>query len=523
MRLFAKRQPLHVALLIICLLLPICCWAKVSINVPLGHWSYRAVDKLASLGLIRSAVYSTKPFTRLEMARLIKEAEAILNETTERDEGGLKQNKIIQGILARLRREFDPDLAELEGDTGISSYIKPIEDIYLNYFHSNNDFSFENNKGQEYSKGTNLRVGFSSHGMFLNHLAFYINPEYRHSKDQFSGASNDLTLLEGYAKAEWSNIEVEAGRDSMWWGPGHHGSLILTDNAKPFDLIKVSNPRPILLPWIFRHLGLLKVVGFWSQLEHNRYVPEAEFMGMRVNIKPFPFLEVGASRTILLGGKGPRAAKGPTDLSAREWIKVLSGKNIGGKLDTDQIAGFDMLLRFPCVDRFLRIARSIDLWGELYGEDEAASLPSRNGYVVGLRVGDIFLAGKTDLIIEHANNVIPGYPRYWYNHGVYRSGYRYEGKVMGHEMGSEARDMFISLEHYLGSRLVLELSYDHQKRGVQGSNPEERERYDAILTFQADGYLVRGGYRYESVENSDNIEDKGRNNHILWVSLNYSF
>jgi len=508
---------------LIIFLFPICCWGNVSVNVPLGHWSYGAIDKLITLGLIRSAIYSTKPFTRFEMARLIKEAETTLNKISRKGNEHLQRTHIIRGIMARLEKEFCLDPRELEEDTGITCYIKPIEDIYLRYLHSEKDFSFENDKGQKYSEGSNWRVGFSTHGMLFNHLAFYINPEWRYSKDQFGEDDNDITILEGYAKAEWYNIEVEVGRDSMWWGPGQHGSLILTNNAKPFDLIKISNPKPILLPWFFRHLGLLKVVGFWSQLEDNRYVPRAEFIGLRVNLKPFPFLEVGASRTILLGGKGSRGAKGTTDLSASEWLKILSGRNIGGRLDTNQIAGFDFLLRFPWADRFLGIFNSIDLWGELYGEDEAASLPSKNGYVIGLRVGDIFLTGRTDLIIEYANNVIGGSPNLWYNHGVYRSGYRYEGRVMGHEMGSDARDLFLTLKHYIDPRIILELGYDYQKRGVQDPHPENRNRYDVSITwYQSDECFLGGGYRYESIDNMDNVEGHGRKNHVLWVSLNYS-
>ena len=228
----SKKWPACLLVLII-FLFPICCWGKVSINVPLGHWSYSAIDKLTGLGLIRSAIYSTKPLTRLEMAHLIKEAEATLDETAREGNEDLKRNHIIRGILARLEKEFSADLRELEGNSGITSYIKPVEDIYLRYLHSDKDFSFENDKGQKYSEGSNWRIGFSTHGMLFNHLALYINPEYRYSKDQFGGDSNDITVLEGYAKAEWLNIEVEVGRDSMWWGPGRHGSLILTDNIIP--------------------------------------------------------------------------------------------------------------------------------------------------------------------------------------------------------------------------------------------------------------------------------------------------
>ena len=49
--------------------------AKVSVNVPLGNWSYDAIYKLKGLGLIQSDMRDTRPWTRLEMARLVVEAE----------------------------------------------------------------------------------------------------------------------------------------------------------------------------------------------------------------------------------------------------------------------------------------------------------------------------------------------------------------------------------------------------------------------------------------------------------------
>jgi hypothetical protein len=48
--------------------------ALVSTNVPLGHWSYEAVDKLANYGLIESSMLTMKPLSRVEMARHIAQA-----------------------------------------------------------------------------------------------------------------------------------------------------------------------------------------------------------------------------------------------------------------------------------------------------------------------------------------------------------------------------------------------------------------------------------------------------------------
>jgi len=318
-KMFSKNHLFCLVLLAV-LLTPNLSFAQISVNVPIGHWSYGAVEKLTSLGLVRSSMPGTKPFTRLEMARLTREAdssfEGYLDTNPGASHGG--RHEIIRGILERLKTEFRTELDELRGTSRVSTYIKPIEDMYVRYLGSNNEFSLENDKGQAYGDGTNLRAGFSSHGVIANHLAWYINPEYRYSDQAFEGDDNDLTILEGYGKLQFFNLELEAGRDSLWWGQGYHGSLILTDNAKPFDLIKLSNPRPIVLPWVFKHLGLFKLVAFWTKLEQNRSIPHTEFMGLRIDIKPFPFLDIGASRTIMLGGEGPQAPKGVSELSGRD-------------------------------------------------------------------------------------------------------------------------------------------------------------------------------------------------------------
>jgi hypothetical protein len=47
----------------------------VSVNVPLDHWSYNDIDKLIGQGLIDSSMMNTRPVSRLEMARLIAEAD----------------------------------------------------------------------------------------------------------------------------------------------------------------------------------------------------------------------------------------------------------------------------------------------------------------------------------------------------------------------------------------------------------------------------------------------------------------
>jgi hypothetical protein len=520
-----KRSALLIALL--------CCFflvkpsaARVSVNVPIGHWAYSAVDKLTGLGLIQINMGTTKPWTRMEGARLTLEAkhklQDALSETDKNESTSKGRWDIIRAIVARLEHEFRAELDELTRDAETSTYIKPIEDVYVHYLYGENDVDIENDKGQELAKDSNVRAGFSTHGLVFSHFGYYLNPEYRYSEGQFGGDDDRIDLLEGYGKVEWFNMEVEAGRDSLWWGPGRHGSLILTDNAQPFDLVKFSNPRPVVLPWLFRYLGLFKVVAFWTELEKNRVIPEAELMGYRFHFKPFPLLDIGVSRTIMLGGEG--GAKGAADLSLSDWAKVLSGKNISGDLNTNQIGGLDFEFLIPDVNRWVPVMQSISLWGEWYGEDEAGGLPSKEGYVAGLKFSDLLLTGRTDLILEYADNVISGRPGLWYSHGIYQTGYRYEGEIMGHNMGGDAREYYLRLEHCLSPDFSLGLDYNGQERGVEADTQEDRDRIDVDLTYQGlDGVLVRAGYRYEAIDNVGQIQGDDETNNILWLSLDYSF
>ena len=110
--------------------------ATVSVNVPLDHWSYDAVDKLKSLGFIQSDMKSTRPWTRLEMARLTVEADEKFQEISNGEEKGDSngRNEIITAILNRLKGEFKADIDEVSTASGVSTYLKPLEDVYFHYY-----------------------------------------------------------------------------------------------------------------------------------------------------------------------------------------------------------------------------------------------------------------------------------------------------------------------------------------------------------------------------------------------------
>jgi len=52
--------------------------------------------------------------------------------------------------------------------------------------------------------------------------------------------SGTAQVERAYLKHAFGPIQVEAGRDRFWWGPGRWGTLILSDGGAPIDMVDIS-------------------------------------------------------------------------------------------------------------------------------------------------------------------------------------------------------------------------------------------------------------------------------------------
>ncbi len=470
--------------------------ALVSTNVPLDHWSYNAVEKLANYGFIDSSMLTIKPLSRIEMARHIGRAMYTLEHTKGSPE-------ILESILERLKKEFREELifiGILDAPYSDSS-LKPIEDPYVGYLYAQDGPDLENRRGDVFRQGSNYRAGFASRARLLDTAAFYLHPEYVDSTQN----DGNVDLIEAYGKVMVGSLEIEAGKDSLWWGPGHHGSIIMSNNAQPFTLLKVTNPQPLQLPWIFRYVGPFKGQWFLAQLEEDRDIPEAKLTGLRLNIKPLPTFELGVSRVIMFGGQGAPGV----DLF--DYVMMFLTRSEQG--ENNQLAGVDASFLMPLWEN--KLLRSVRIYADLAGEDEAAGWPSKWGELLGLQLNDVLKTGRTDLRIEYANNMISGLADVFYEHSLYTSGYTYKGRVIGHHMGTDSKDLFLQLSHYPTQDMMVELACDRQTHRLSADRQPTLDVFECNLTlFPSDDWRVRAGYRYENWDNRGDDD-----NHILQLVL----
>ncbi|NOZ24816.1 MAG: capsule assembly Wzi family protein [Nitrospirae bacterium] len=488
--------------------------SAASINVPVEDETYDILQRLEAEGVIQSSLLATRPLSRKEVARLIHEAEM------NYDGGSLFIRRLIQSLKKKFRDE-------LIGTKHISiDYIKPLDRLYAGYIYADGNPReiVYNNDGDDYRKGSNARLGFTSRAV-LGRFSLFINPETRYSED-----ATDIVMKRVYGTVGLSGLVLELGKDSQWWGPGRHGSILLSNNPEPMKIVKLTNPHPVLLPWAFRYLGPFNFTFFATELGKERVVPKPYLWGMRFDFKPVPYVEIGLQRTALLGGEGRSE-----DLET--WWESFTGMGENPGVDVagdpqnneagDQRMGFDLKLTLPMK------WQPVQIYAEGAGEDEAGGMPTKWAYLGGVYLPRILGLERLELRAEYANIYLKDLPHVWYNHDIYRTGYRYKGKVIGHHVGTDSRDLFFEMSYLVPEvNGWIKLSYDKEKHNLSGSTSSTNTdgsrpvKTESSVGMKFDvwrGMSVEGRYVYARLKDFEGLPEKDSRINLFTLEMSYNF
>src|SRR5213593_4711114 len=84
--------------------------AVASVNLPLHHWSYEAIERLVALGIIDRAMVVAKPYSRKQAAKYVARAiERIRSDQVPAD----GREVLAEPLLERLMQFLQPELVEL--------------------------------------------------------------------------------------------------------------------------------------------------------------------------------------------------------------------------------------------------------------------------------------------------------------------------------------------------------------------------------------------------------------------------
>ena len=505
-------------------------------GIPLKNWGgfsvfrdavYDDLERLAAAGLADRVVINTKPLSRTEAARLV--ARAI--ETIRHDDAGVyNSRRDLEAVLDRLMNEFQAELASL-GVKGTEASARPpglfsavpVDRAQIRAGFASRDLSFVNSQGLRFQRGANGGLSFESRAQVGDFLTFYVQPEVD-GNEEFGAAR----LGTGYAKLTLYNVELLVGRDSLWWGPGLFGSLILSNNAPPLDQIRIGSAEPFLLPWIGEWVGPTKILGFVSQLEERRDHPRANLAGLRGTVAPFSVLELGASYANMFGGTDRPRLSGGGDYLRALFDPPASDQSSNQRFRNNLLFALDGDLRLRNVNRYLVPSRDLRLYGEFGWDDtccESNYVPLKDAIsgLIGVHLLGLLDLDGLDARFEYAES-----SKRSFTHNQFYRGYWTRGEVISHVIGTDGTAFNSRITNRVSNDLMVGMGMTRLVIGNTAnpvaSSPERRWGGSIDVSYRFGGvYSLFAQYQLTRTTNRNFVAgDDGFDNLVL-LELTRSF
>jgi membrane-associated phospholipid phosphatase len=448
--------------------------------VPLDSWIYPLLDRLAAQGFFDDAILGMKPWTRLECARFVSEAEDRIQDASPEPES--------LNIFDSLRKEFSSELSLLAGGSNNSAHL---ESVYTRVTQISgppltDGFHFGqtliNDFGRPFEQGFNSVSGFSGWAT-AGRWVIYLRGEYQHAPSAPAqspavaqviavadgnpvfpssaiAARNQARLLDTYVGLNIANWQVSYGQESEWWSPNQSGPLLFSNNAFPVRMFHINRVSPFRLPGLFKRLGPVRWDVFFGTLQGHQTSPGPFFHGEKMSFKPTRNLEFGFSRTVVLGGAGL-----PLTMTRllHSYFSVTSSPNQTPDIDPGKrTGGFDFSYRVPFLRNWLTI------YTDSLADDDPSPLaaPRRAGINPGMYLSHFPGLAKLDLRVEAPlTNVVvmrgPGQFIYW-DH-FYHDLYTNRGFLMGNWVGRDGAGIQATSRYWLSARNSIQFGYRHAK------------------------------------------------------------
>ena len=516
--------------------LPSKAWAVASNNIPLDSPVYGYLDKLSGLGLVKGDVKGIKPYSKAEAARLLLEAEENLKsleagamplavslvdrlrellpreaylakavgQAPPADYNLFSQARLRYVYLDGTPRDYNRDVRDPANQSAfgfIGGNLRPQPPGIIHTTGTEGTPLLENNEGVVYNKFNNGEFRWAMEGFVGNKVSLLIEPIILSTPD-----TDRLALQKGYVKLGGGGLELEVGRDANWFGPGYRGTTTLTNNARNFDLIKLSSPEQVALPWNMGGMKYSIVFSRFAETGSGKTRRQPYFLGTKLALKPRPWSEVGVNFVRQFGGPG-------LDNSSFDWYTIFGG---GDNDHSNTIAGVDLRFRIPWL-------RNTEIYGEYSGEDSASFWPFVESYVAGVYVPRLTSSGKDDLRIEYFWGSVMLYGAW-----QFPPGYVYHDMTPGHSQGTAAQDFFVRYSHWFSVRNNLALEYFHTDRGKYGKianqKAEQKNAWRVFWNLPLYGDIdLNVMYGWERINNLNLAAGVKRTNQIVKTDISYRY
>lgn len=457
-----------------------------STYVPIESWIYPAFQRLAAEGYLPTAFFSLRPWTRMDCARLVDEAEAQLAVKPITSDA--------PALLASLKEEFALELARRAGarntefrleslDQRATSIAgRPLTDGYHFAGTIVDDYGRPFAEGANNYSGISLRATAGSFAAYahaeLQRVPFTPVPS---ATVQQAIAMADFTstgelgpisgftrgrLLDANVSYTFSNNQFTLGKQTLWWGPARSGSTLFSNNAEPVMMLRYDRIQPFVLPGFLKFLGSIRAQFFVGRLAGAQFVQSDGVVGRPgVALGDQPFLngekvafkftenfEFSVSRTTIFGGPG--APVTTTSLLR----SVFSTSTANGPDDPgDRRQAVDATYRIPglrsCLTGYVDGFSDDQPFPPLY--------PTESAWLSGFFLRCVpslphLTVRAEGLLSPHRDLTFPGF---FYFNVHYLSGYTNNRQLMGSWIGREGDGEQVWTTWNLSPRSSIEASY----------------------------------------------------------------
>jgi hypothetical protein len=451
-----RRSRIVLSLLVI----PAVLAAQARPNVAPDERVYRDIDRLAAAGLIDTLIVGARPFSEREVVRLLEEARRnVERNPAARDWATRTIDADLLQWKPRPNREVDA--VRLEG-TRLASPFRAIPADPNGFVPAIVNPLAADREDRPIVNGTSMIVE-TAHSLSLDsHLAIALNPRLSLTSPSIGGSTTHIAVQTASANLLFGNLAIEAGRDYAIFGQAPNGGLLLSENAPPLDMVRVSNDRPAALPWVFRALGPLRGTLFVADLGTNGEVhPHSKLVAYHVAALPTPHLEVGLEVIDAMGGNGGNPASfGDRVLDVVPIFDVF--RSHSDFQFSNKMAGVDFHWREPSWSGF-----------ELYGQTAVDDFDARRlksvlledgGYVLGTALSCLAECGRFGVRAEYRQTGIRYYTHYDYPIAE-------RGLILGDQLGPRGLGAYLTLdgESRSGEYLALQSAFEVRSGNGYGS------------------------------------------------------
>lgn len=458
--------------------------------VPLDSWIYPQLERLIALGYLRSAMLGMRPWTRLECARLLDDAQ------DKFPDNGVEEGSAGK-IYRTLMSELAPEIARLDGAANLGARIDSIytRSMGISGTPLRDGYHFGqtilDDYGRPYWTGYNNVTGIIADAE-TGPLSFFVRGEYQYapampsypaSVQQATAAAdgtpvlangtaayNRFQLLDSMASFNINNLQISVGNQSEWMGPGESGPLLLSDNSAPFPMVKIDDVQPHEIPGLSRILGPFRAEFFVGQLSGQTWelcqtCPQANAQGVvgpninpqpfihgeKISFQPTPNLEFGMGVTAIFGGPGLPVTFG--NFFRTYYAHTSNVANNPGK----RVSAADFTYRIPHLRNWLTLYLDSMTW------DEVSPIGSTRANVnPGIYMPQIPKLRNLELRAEGFNisrtkEFGPGWV--YANGDRYRSGYTNDGFLLASWIGRAGRGGQGWLTYSFSPRDKIQLGY----------------------------------------------------------------